>query len=293
MLIGGLTMPYNPNFVKSPDQLIIEQINYDNGTTYDTSHAVINRDAEAIFEEFANTRLTVWVDHDADGPLYAAQEFILDFKRIDLSTLFSVVDINLKEQDITDTGIVINNRIHMEILRKYGIYVSDKDFYIDVDTEGALRLYAKDDNPAYIGSVPILVSLTMLTEITAATLEMLAYWDDKDVKKFLKKLDLSGSERLDILNKVDAYRATYAIDFTDIRELLALNPDGTFARYGELVEYMQLIGLPTFSEDLTAAWELVDKDTQALNRSYDWVVTTDFYEDLETIGAYVFHVRDE
>jgi hypothetical protein len=90
------------------------------------------------------------------------------YKRIDLTELFSVINPNFREVDVplNVNGLPEDNAVFFaEILRKFGVAMTDADFTVAVQSAGVLRVSAKAENLAYTNHFDIAVVDSLATRV--------------------------------------------------------------------------------------------------------------------------------
>lgn len=159
-------MPYIVDLSKSPDILVKELFNHFNESQYNVEHLTLTGDAvtqEGAYNTYQHIEIS---PPPANVDVGRAT---IHYNRIELTTLFSVVEVTLREVDIKADGTFDPALILAEVQRKYGINTSTGQFGITT-VEGQDYFYAKNSNSAFIGSVPVIVEWSLETRVDNALL---------------------------------------------------------------------------------------------------------------------------
>jgi hypothetical protein len=155
-------MSYVVELNKHPSTLMRELFNHFNDTNYSEVELTVGSEPKPSPLEPYNTVVDVTlVGHPetADVP-YAS----IHFNRIDLATLFSVVEVKLREVDIKADGSFDEVLVLQEVARKYGINTESGMFGVK-QIEGHDVFFAKVNNPAFVGYSPLVIELSLDSRI--------------------------------------------------------------------------------------------------------------------------------
>lgn len=96
------------------------------------------------------------------------------YKRIDLDELFSLFSPEFREVDVplNVNGLPEDKSVFFaEILRKFGVAMTEEDFTVEIASSGVLKVSAKPENLAYIKSFNINVVDSLKTRVKLNILE--------------------------------------------------------------------------------------------------------------------------
>ena len=151
-------MNYVVELHKSPTTLVRELFNFHNESNYSETELWPEGPLEVLKDGPYNTKQRMAVDDPSLGPMLSWA--MISYNRIDLATLFSVVEVKLREVDIKADGSYDHDLVLGEVSRKYGLNVDEGQFVIKT-VEGKDHLVATNDNLAFIGNSPLVVELSL------------------------------------------------------------------------------------------------------------------------------------
>lgn len=163
-------MAYPVDLKLNGTALLLGLVNYDNSLTLKEEDVTMVRPPEVLPEGSARNSQTVITTTD---PSYTegvdAADVTVQYNRIDVGLLFSVVECMVREIniDIVDGVPTLNDKVFAEINRRYGLNASAEDFTLSLDGENRMFLTAKAESLAYIGTreIRIISSLSTLVQM--------------------------------------------------------------------------------------------------------------------------------
>lgn len=163
---------YTPDFTKTPAELILGLVNHDNNKGYLV--ADVEMLEPTVQTPDADGRDT-YIDIDLEvDPSEQEDDFVRFFyERVSLSTLFSLVNPNFREVDVplNDNGLPVDAAtFYAEILRKFGVAMTETDFEYALKSANVITVKAKATNVAYTGEFDIAVANSLATRIVNTVL---------------------------------------------------------------------------------------------------------------------------
>lgn len=244
-------MPYVVDFTKDPKTLVLELLNSENGTNLSEADFDILPVAPIATKPGFNTELPLkWKTTDDMIGLVKVY-----YNRIDLAVLFSLTGITLKEVmlDLVDGSLVLNDKFFDELFRRYGVRCTAADFEIKAEA-GGFKLYARDANLAYSGSMGVGIEKSLFTRVFHPILDGFSLIDPSDIRLMLvdQEIDLFAFPARFDTTKASAELITRGIDCSDFQSFLELNADGSFKYFTELTAQLAAYGVPAFSNSTSA-----------------------------------------
>jgi hypothetical protein len=160
-------MNYVVELHKPSTTLVRELFNFHNGSDFTAEQLYADGPPQVLSDGLYNTSQRMIVNDPELGPILPWAT--IKYNRIDIATLFSVVEIKLREVDIKADGTYDHALVLGEIARKYGLDNSEGKFVIK-DVNGQESLVATADNPAFVGHSPLVVELSLDSRISLKVL---------------------------------------------------------------------------------------------------------------------------
>lgn len=229
------------NLNKSPDTLLLELFNSENNTSYTSETLVFHSDVKLL--EDGRTSLTV---ENKGSPEIEVPTAVITYKRIDLETLFSVVDVELREVDIINPDRdFVDSLILGEITRKYGVWVSPETFEIIRGDSGTdFTFAAKGTNVAYTGQVPINIIASLFTRVANKSLNGMFVGDP--LANYITETNL---QPWDVpVEEYSIARNTWYLDFSELSHQMALTETGELVNLTEVNTYLTQMGIPAIAD---------------------------------------------
>jgi hypothetical protein len=154
-------MSYVVDMIKPQAQLVKELFNHFNTEAYDINHLILTGQPTPL-EGAYNTAQNIDINPLPEGTDVSGATIF--YNRIDIATLFSVVEVKLREVDIKADGAFDEALVLQEVQRKYGINTETGHFGTK-QIEGQDVFYAKAANPAFIGYSPLVVEASLETRV--------------------------------------------------------------------------------------------------------------------------------
>ncbi len=265
-------MAITTNFNQTPEELILELFNADNGTAFTSQeldildgHKDLLGGRRSVTAKILDLSLV-----DADIP-YAT----LTFQPIVIPEQFSQIELEIREIDCFDENHVVQyDKIMAEITRRYKILVDDVNFGIRQDG-GVYYFYATEANRAYTGEVPIALTLSFWTRVPNR--ELRGFYAKEPLEWAIEDQSVSAFEMPE--DGLDVQRVTWHQNFTEIRNLLEVK-DGRLVYPDQLNAYLEQYGIPPIPADAPVVNRIVRNPDE--NSKYSHILKTTGLSNKET-----------
>lgn len=167
-------MAYVTDFTAAPLSMLLGLLNADNDTGF------VPADVEALAPVVIETPDAEGRNTSVDIDLLTLPSEVVGdyvtftYKRVAMEELFSLVTAGVREVDVpvNENGMPVDNAVfYAEILRKYGIAMTDADFDLTLKAQGMLTITAKAANYAYTGAIDVALGSSLATRVSKTVLE--------------------------------------------------------------------------------------------------------------------------
>lgn len=281
-------MAYIVDFNKAPDTLLRELINSENSINL-TEDQITFANVRPANKPGFNTMVDVWWKTTAD----MVGKVTVSFNRIDLPTLFSLVQLAVREVDINaqDGRPALDSVLFDEIKRRYNVTFNTDDYGF-VPGEHKWVMSANADNVAYQGSIDLLMEASLATRAARPILDGFWILPPDDIGYFLTEAYL-GDPFYPVqipMGKISAEMKSRSIDCSDFRSFLVLQ-GGAFktANWNTLYStYLGPLGIPPF-ENVGPMVDLATSQVPGALQSYERVVVIENVVSETMAGRALFH----
>jgi len=257
------------NFNQTPEELIIELFNAENGFDFSTNQMQVlpgyrdlltgRRQAEVELLDSA-----VMAEFDIDIP-YAT----INFRPIYLVELFANIPLELREYDIVnEQGTVAPLKVYSEMLRKYGILMRPETFTVR-EEEGLYYIAAHESNRAYKGECVISLTASLTTRV--ATTELIGFFSKPSLLYEVTDVTLSPFDK-SLLTAFNTKRVTWFQNFTIISDYLTVE-NGLLTQPDTLGRELIKMGVPAIPADQAVTLRAV-RTTSGENPKYTYILRT-------------------
>ncbi len=175
-------MAYVTNFTKTPLEMLLGLINNDNNFSLVPADVAV-RNVAVITQAPSGNPYNTSIEVDLLTNEVTDDFVTFYYNRIDLPTLFSLIDPAIRQVDIpvrAVTGLPVNNEAFVaELMRKYGVAFNATDFTLatkyattGIEADKAiLVLTAAASNVAYFGTVEIDVVASLAARVETTQLD--------------------------------------------------------------------------------------------------------------------------
>lgn len=224
------------NYNRGLKEMLLDLLNEENGTNY-TSEQILFHDGVQRLPSGRNRVKLEALNPDSDIDVPFAH---ITFDPIPLEEVFSLCGLNLHEWMIVDeTQTLLTEKMHSEILRRYGFKSGDNLFDIVLDGYTG-SLSAGKDNLVYTGSYPLTIQQSLISRVAKTKLRGM------HAKPLLE--DLIDESLLyvpfePIEPGLDIQRITWHQNFTIFRDLMIIE-GGKLKYLEDLNASLELYGVP-------------------------------------------------
>lgn len=167
---------YVPNFAKTPLEIMLGLINFDNNKGYAPSDVAL-RNLTALDPQVDPTGKNASVEVDLlNAPSEVEGDWVkFWFDRVDLEGLFAGV-ITASKNNVREVEVVVDGQLDTdlfisEVLRKYGVALNTTDFDIVLTTASRIDVTAKASNYAYTGTIAFGIDAALITRVSVTAIE--------------------------------------------------------------------------------------------------------------------------
>lgn len=231
------------NYSRGLKEMLLDLLNEENGTNYKAKDIYIHDQVQRLPSGRNRVKIEA-LDPTDDIDIPFAH---ITFNPIPLEDVFSLCGINLHEWMVVDENHQITvERMHNEILRRYGFKSGDNLFTIDL--EGYIgELKANPTNLVYTGAHTLYIQQSLITRVINTKLRGM------HAKPLLE-------DAIDESIKVEAFvppedgldipRITWHYDWSMIRDYMVIE-NGKLKYLDDINEVMELYGIPKIPKTAT------------------------------------------
>lgn len=223
------------NYNRGLKEMLLDLLNEENGTNYTTNQIKIHDEVQRLPSGRNRVKIeALQPDSDIDVPFAH-----ITFNPIPLEEVFSLCGLNLHEWMIVDeTQEISADKMHSEILRRYGFKSGENLFDINLDGYTGV-LAANSANLVYKGSYPLSIQQSLISRVVNTKLRGM------HAKPLLEDLidESLLYEPFEIEDGLDIHRITWHQNFTILRDLMVLE-GGKLKYLEDLNASLELYGVP-------------------------------------------------